>query len=306
MHMNNPFKKLNEMDVKEINIYRNLEKQINAKFKDINGLSIGTKERYKEAVKSFGRFLVQYRKQNISKIKMSHIQAYADKLKAEGYSSSYITTNLSAIRCFYNKVTNGKIKIPNNTGLYVAPRTMKERIGRNRAMPIEVYEGLISSASRYGKPDFIDILRLSRVFGMRTHEAFKIRRSHINKAIKTRKLSIKGKGGLVRELKLTEEELNMLKEIKGTNYTSNDRIFVKKTEKTHLKMKKFFTFVKDYRLDDKYTNHGNRHTYAQKTYKELLGAGLSIYKAQKELARRLGHGRVEVCRIYLENSDTWL
>ncbi|WP_373205610.1 hypothetical protein [Clostridium tertium] len=50
-----------------------------------------------------------------------------------GYYTSYITTNLSAIRFFYDQVGNDSSKLPNNNKLGVISRSKEERIGDNKA-----------------------------------------------------------------------------------------------------------------------------------------------------------------------------
>ena len=56
-------------------------------------------------------------------------------------------------------------------------------------------------------------------------------------------------------------------------------------------------------IEDSKVSQTAWYKLSMKTYKKLLASGMSVYQAQKELARRLGHGRVEVCRIYLESLD---
>lgn len=50
-------------------------------------------------------------------------------LQDVGYSTSYVNTNLSAIRFYYDKVGNDSSKLPTNNKLGVISRSKEERIG---------------------------------------------------------------------------------------------------------------------------------------------------------------------------------
>ncbi len=47
------------------------------------------------------------------------------------------------------------------------------------------------------------------------------------------------------------------------------------------------------------THHGLRHTYAARTYQELIDKGVSPTDAHYQVSRLLGHERPDVTDIYL-------
>ncbi len=131
-------------------VYRNLEKQIDKTFKHCRQGSIKTRERYKDGVKHLGKFLAEsYNKQNMNNIENKHLEAYVEQMQDAGYSASYITTNLSAIRFFVDQVKDSKY-IKSNKELGVTPRGSDERIGPNRAWTKTEVEEMISIAKDKG------------------------------------------------------------------------------------------------------------------------------------------------------------
>lgn len=285
----------------ETNIYRNLKLQVNAVFRHSHECSYKTRERYKDAILSFLKFLaIEYRKQNVTKIKNEHIQKYVLHMQKEGYSTSYVTTNLSAIRYFYDKTSKGKFIIKNNSELGVYARKKDERIGPNRSINKVELDSLLEKAKEIGRMDYILIIKICEMFGLRIHEVYSMRHSQIREALKTGNLKVKGKGGLIRYIPI-ENNRKLLIKVSAYKKTGIDRIFVASEEKTHLKIKEMQEFVNISRKENEnYTFHAIRHYYAQNLYKYLISNGMTDYEARLIVANRLGHNRIEVSSIYLD------
>ncbi|GAA0086289.1 hypothetical protein UT300007_27280 [Clostridium sp. CTA-7] len=82
-----------------MNIYRNLNNQIDKVFSHTRQGSIKTRYRYEDGMNHFAKFLSEsFKKQNLNKIEDKHLQAYVEQIQESGYSKFYITTNLSAVR----------------------------------------------------------------------------------------------------------------------------------------------------------------------------------------------------------------
>ncbi len=47
------------------------------------------------------------------------------------------------------------------------------------------------------------------------------------------------------------------------------------------------------------THHGLRHSYAARTWRELVDSGVSSFNASLRVSQLLGHERPDVTRIYL-------
>lgn len=298
--------KINELNYKQKNIYNNLKNQVDSFFNKTNEKSFKTRDRYSDGMHDFSKFLAKYyKKENIKSIKNKHIQSYVDHMQKENgkYSTSYITTNLSAIRFFYERISNGKMHIKTNHQLGVIPRNQVERIGKNRSMNNDDYLDLLKKADDSGLNKYSQILLLGKTFGLRLHESFSLRKSQLNKAIKTNKLEVKGKGGLIRTLPVTSEEKILIKNVINSSKTGSDRIFIEKNEKTHKEMKSFQNFIRNSRREGiSSTYHSLRHSYAQNLYNSLIKTGLSDAESVKIVNKRLGHGpnRTDITRIYLQ------
>jgi len=116
------------MDEKTMNIYRNLNEQINKVFRHTRQGSIKTRYRYEDGMNHFAKFLAEtFKKQNLNKIESKHLQAYSEQMQESGY------TNLSAIRFFVDVSGANSKKLPTNKQLGVLPRTKEDRIGGNKA-----------------------------------------------------------------------------------------------------------------------------------------------------------------------------
>lgn len=292
--------KMKPMTDAEANIYSNLKLQVNAVFKHSHECSYKTRDRYKDAMLSFAKFLaVNYRKQNITKIKNNHVKEYVLHMQSQGYSTSYVTTNLSAIRYFYDKTSKGRFTIKSNRELGVNARKQEERIGPDRSITKSELNGLLERAKHNGRMDFVLEIKVCEKFGLRIHEVFSMRHTQVREALKTGSLKVKGKGGLIRYIPI-ENNRKLLIEIDAYKKTGIDRIFVGLEEKTHLKIKELQEFINKSRNEkEDYTFHSIRHSYAQNLYESLVAKGLTDYEARAIVANRLGHHRVEVSSIYL-------
>lgn len=294
--------KIEDMSQTEFNIYENLKGQVNATFKHSHECAFKTRETYQERMEVFCKFMaLEYRKQNICKISNDHLTHYVQFLQDKGLSTSYVTTSMSAIRYFYKKAVGEKFKIKSNKALGVNSRTKDERIGKDRAIKDEEFNDLLEKIRGEGKKEYEYAIKIGRTLGLRVHEFYKMRKSQIREAINNGEIKVKGKGGFIRAIPLGSIEISLLKEVLKDCKSDNDRIFVQKNEKTHIKIKNLEDFIRNCRneVGQTYTFHSLRHAYAQNLYKSLLKQGLSDYEARMIVSRRLGHNRLEISEIYL-------
>lgn len=292
-----------ELDEKAQNIYENLCVQIEKVFKHCNQGSFKTRERYEDGVKNFAKFMADaFKKQNLNNIKSKHLYGYVEFMQDIGYSTSYVTTNLSAIRFFIDQVGGDSSKLPNNNRLGVISRSKEERIGDNKAWsPIEI-ESFIKYASDVGQVRYGDMARLSSEIGLRIHEICRLDKWHLRQALEDGKISIKGKGGLVRDVPVRDKTL--IQQLYD-NTKRGDKVFIRQGEQTHKVIKNIQMFI--YSNQEKFsidrnrsiTFHGLRHLYCQNRYKELIQHGLTDLQARKVVSRELGHYRISITEIYL-------
>ncbi|WP_017754978.1 tyrosine-type recombinase/integrase [Calidifontibacillus oryziterrae] len=64
---------------------------------------------------------------------------------------------------------------------------------------------MIDLAIRHNRSDIIPLLELAKKQGLRIHEAIRLSKSDIEKALRTSTITVKGKGGLVREVPLRSD-----------------------------------------------------------------------------------------------------
>lgn len=291
-----------ELVDKTQNIYENLCVQIEKVFRHCNQGAYKTRERYEDGVKNFGKFMADaFKKQNLNNIKPKHIFAYVEFMQDMGYSTSYVTTNLSAVRFFYDQVGNDSSKLPNNNKLGVISRSKEERIGDNKAWtPLEI-ETFIRYASDVGQDRYGQMVRVSSQLGLRLHEVCRLDKLHLRQALQEGKITIKGKGGLIRDVPVLDKRL-IQKLYDATN--RGEKVFIKEGEQTHKIMKNVQMFIynnqKEFALSSKnITFHGLRHYYCQQKYKSLRDSGFTDLQARKIVSRELGHYRVSITEIYL-------
>lgn len=147
------------------------------------------------------------------------------------------------------------------------------------------------------------------------------------KALQNGVLTVRGKGGLWRDVELTDLGRQILTDaLKLT--PRGERCFVEKPRVTHQQIESVQRFIRDHRKEieidkktcetrdaaylksvaaDGYqphiTFHGLRHAYARRLYYDCLQRGMKPFDARKYVAKRLGHGRDAVTRIYLGNIE---
>lgn len=292
-----------DLDDKTQNIYDNLCVQIEKVFRHCNQGSFKTRERYEDGVKNFAKFMADaFKKQNLKNIKAKHVYAYTEFMQEMGYSTSYVTTNLSSIRFFIDQNGGDSSKLPTNNKLGVISRSKEERIGDNKAWsPMEI-EAFVKYASDVGQVRYGDMARLSSQMGLRIHEVCRLDKGHLRQALEEGKISIKGKGGLVRDIPVRDRTL--IQKLYD-NTKRGEKVFITEGEQTHKVIKNIQMFINNNQdkfaldRDKQLTFHGLRHFYCQNRHKELMQNGLTDLQARKIVSRELGHYRVSITEIYL-------
>ena len=265
--------------------------------------SCKTRARYYEAMQRFCRFLAEvYRLERLANIAPKHIYAYVAYLQEGGKSASTIKTDLSAIRFFHDLIPNARYELPGNEDLCLQRRTFG---GVDRTWSAGEFNRMLDVALAAGRNDFVSALYLGRFAGLRIHECFRIDTATAAKAVKERKLTIKGKGGLVRTVPLNDLLVQRLQQdLKRT--PRGHKLYVPDDQETHEAIKELQLFiwlnrstVQDEDSTRPMTFHGLRHTYAAEKYQGFIDAGVTPFGARKGVSRLLGHGRDDVTNIYL-------
>lgn len=220
-----------EMDEKTLNIYRNLSNQIDKVFRHTRQGSIKTRHRYEDGMNHFAKFLAEtFKKQNLNKIEDKHLQSYVEQMQESGYSKSYITTNLSAIRYFIDIKGGDSKRLSTNKELGVEHRTKEDRIGYNKAWSEDEVRKFIEYAENNKEFRYANMVKLAYSQGLRIHEVARSDKSQLVNALKEGILTVKGKGGLVRNLPLYNKELV---QSLCDNTKNGNKVFINKAEQTH-------------------------------------------------------------------------
>ena len=299
----------------------NLKNQINKLFRLNNMKSIKTRYRYKDACYRFCSWLGE--NTNIKKfknIKVKHIYTYVACMKEKHYAPGTIKLELSGIRFFYS-LTDGKELLPTNQKL-----TLENRItrGAKRAWTEEEKEKAIALAKNMNRLDVVKAILLCNGFSCRLEEAVVLTTYQVKNAICSDFLYLQNtKGKHPREVPVNSQNVAVLKYVLA-NAASTDRIFLSTGCKTHKVKKSIQNWIVNHRREFQdadridrdtarkmlqenkkaaprvnLTMHGNRHTYAQMTFKEALSEGKTKGEAEKETSENMGHKRREVTHVYL-------
>ncbi len=264
-----------------------------------------TKRRDYAAMKRFCAFLAdEFHLQKLANISGKHLAAYVEHMQAKGLSPSTIKTDLSGIRFFHSKISKTKYKLPSNDELSVelerrrfggVDRTWSQReFGRFTLLCLEdCHEGYAAIAC------------ITWYAGLRIHECFRLDTAAAEAALQSGVLTVKGKGGRIRTVSINESIRIELEKMLAITKRGH-KLFVPDGVRTDVAISRFQHYlykvrsqVQDEGSTRPMTHHGLRHSYAARTYQELLARGVSPLNATLRVSQLLGHERAEVTNIYL-------
>ena len=311
--------------------YQNLMSQYHKIRRHNNQGAFKTRARYDAAISGFCRFVAsEFNLQKLTNVQGKHLEAYVRYMSEKGRSTSTIKTGLSAIRYMVDRMPgrDNKPALPSNEEL-VALRVVPKRVftGIDRAWTDEEYTYMVDKALQLDRPLVAYALGMGWSQGLRIHEVMQIDHDRATKALQNGVLTVRGKGGLWRDVEVTDLGRQILTDaLKLT--PRGERCFVEKPRVTHQQIESVQRFIRDHRKEieidkktcetrdaaylksvaaDGYqphiTFHGLRHAYARRLYYDCLQRGMKPFDARKYVAKRLGHGRDAVTRIYLGNVE---
>lgn len=295
------------MNPKDSAIYENLKVQVDKIYSHIRQLSINTRPAYKDAfLRLCKHAAAEYKVQNIRNLSDKHVSSYIYSKIEDVRAATYLMSEMSGIRFTYDQVSNARYKLKaTNEELGIPERDPPNKDRTWRHEDISAIKQMALADKRY---DVYFCIILSESMGLRLHECFRMTHSNAKQALDKGYLTIKGKGGLIRQIPLDDKGRTALREFLGFKGFGNSRILAGE-KKTHLHMGDVEKYIAKTRTDPSKTHHGLRHTYAVSLYKarlgEYIGYGLSKQEAQKkafwDVNRALGHGknRQDVTRRYL-------
>ncbi len=264
-----------------------------------------TKRRDYAAMKRFCAFLADaFHLQKLANISGKHLAAYVEYMQAKGLSASTIKTDLSGIRFFHSKISKAKYKLPSNDELSV--ELERRRFGGvDRTWSDREFSLFLTTCMATGHENYASIARLTWHTGLRIHECFRLDTAAAEAALRSGALTVKGKGGKIRTVPINESIRIELKKLLAVTPRGH-KLFVPDGVRTDLAIHRFQQYLCKVRprIQDEgslrpMTHHGLRHSYAARTYQELIDSGVSPFNATLRVSRLLGHERAEVTNIYL-------
>ena len=291
-----------------MNLFLGLMIQIDAVLRHTRIGSYRTRTRYRASVRRFAKFLaVVFHLEKISNISAKHLCSYLELRQDDGVAAATIKCDLSAIRFFHDLLSKPKYRLPSNDDLAIdlERRRFKDV---DRAWSEKEYLDFLALARKDGQHDYADEIVMAYKLGLRLHETFRIDTAIARDALKRDVLTIRGKGGKVREIPLVPAAREVL-ERRLSVTARGEKLFVPPDMMTHIAMWDLEKFIRDHRnlVRDPnnpvaLTYHGLRHSYAKNTYKRMIEQGRTPLEAHLCVSRLLGHERADVTDIYLVGS----
>ena len=289
--------------MKNQGIYYSLEAQLDKIARHNRQGSYRTKERYYMAMKRFCHFLAEeFHLQKLSNISSKHLVTYVLWMQEKGLSASTIKTDLAAIRFFHDKISNPKYTLPTNAELGV--ELERRRFGvQVRTWSTAEFNRILELASE--NDGYLLAFHLARYAGLRIHECFRIDTAIARQAIREQAITIKGKGGKIRNVPITQQIVSALEKSLETTPTGSKLLVPDgvPTDKAINQLQQFILrnreSVQDPDSNRPLTFHGLRHTYAAEKYRQLITDGFSELDAHLTVSKLLGHEREDVTNIYL-------
>lgn len=262
--------------------------------------------------------------QNLKNLSDKHLVGYVEWAKTR-QDASTIKNTLSAVRFIHNELSQTRHQLSENTILneklqqlsiesgiapqkHELPQRHYLHTGKNVSWTDNEYKNGITLAEEMNRHDVALALRFGRHFGFRIHEITKTERLQLIHALENGYITVKGKGGLIRDVKIDGKSAHStLQDALKHTRLDKQKVFVERLGNTHSIIRSIENWVYRHRAqfadspDRKLTMHGLRHSYAQEQYKKnLLITGGDEKAARSLTAASLGHGRDWVTKIYLD------
>ena len=132
-----------------------------------------------------------------------------------------------------------------------------------------------------GHEDFAAIACLTWYAGLRIHECFRIDTATAEQALRENAITVKGKGGKIRTVPINESISIELKKLLAVTPRGH-KLFVLDgvpTDAAIARLQQYIYQMRPQIQDEGFTrpmtHHGLRHSFAARTYQELIDGGLS-------------------------------
>jgi len=302
-------------DLSNKGAYLNLMSQLNKVARHAKGISVNKSlPQYYSHMDLFCRFLADnYNLKTLANIQNKHLIEYVIERQSEAKSAATVKNDLAAIRYFHDQIPQTRYLLSSNQVLsekYINFNLERRRFGGIDRRPTDLeYQALISLAKQTRNPEMALIIILGKEMGLRIHEAVRLNRTDIERAFREGFLTVKGKGGLIRQVPLNDVAITNL-EVAIKHIPRGQKLFVPPDQKAHQVIQRVQDFIKNNRrkiidpLNSRPTGieitiHSFRHAYAKEQYDSFILYGYPEDTARLKVAQLIGHNREDVTKIYL-------
>lgn len=239
----------------------------------------------------------------VEDFKLKHVQTLVNAWKERGLADATMKNYMSDVRWLSEKIGKGSM-VPNNDDLGIDRRVYLTNEDKSLQLQQHNLDDLPSERMRVSA-------ELQRAFGLRHEEALKIRPSEADKQTHLKMRGSWCKGGVQRDIPITNEYQRELiekaREIAGRGSMIPDD----KSYKEHSKAYENATARAGIG-----NTHGLRHAYIHDRYRQLSGMEvpvrggipraemtdderrLDLY-ARKTITKEIGHDRIEIIKNYI-------
>lgn len=263
------------------------------------GGSTKTREHRERVARDYSSFCRERNIQtkDISKIKVKHIQQYAEYIK-ERLSVRSAQNQMSALRNILRSAGRGKFADHRDISNEALRIKGGSRMGTKTALSLENYQAGIEKLEARGSHGEAAILRLQRELGLRATEAIMSVQSikHWEKELKAgaEKITVihGTKGGRLREAHVVDRHraLHAIQRARQISQAQGGKLVVTKTPNLSAARSRYEREMRAVGLRGKQSSHSARYAYAQDRIRAYQAAGMSRKEAAAAASCDLGHG----------------
>lgn len=232
----------------------------------------------------------------LKEIKAKHIEVYIQAEIEKGISPRTLQNRMANIRTAL--IALGRNQLANHPRLSCENLGISgvSRNGTHTALTNEHYEKIVAQAKTLDKPEFLAVIELQRVFGLRASEAIQC-----GKSLQTWEKQLKlgygritilhgTKGGRVRDTSPTSLKRG-LEAIRGALEALEPKTGrLIRSETLEGARRSFLRDCAKIELTGEFASHSLRYSYAQERKMQALQAGFDEKEARALVSLELGHG----------------
>ncbi len=257
--------------------------------KNLGVYSYSTLNAYRTAmVEAFRYAKEQFGIKQITDIKQEHLQAYLQQKIKEGLSKNTLKQYTAAWEKLEVALNHFAEKVELDKQYSFDFSQIREQIHEiKQDLQSRAYENPQALINALQNPKHQIVAQLQYTAGLRVSEASRISGKQLTRTEKGYELTIKGKGGKIREVQISKELGDRLKNsMQNGKFTVNYKEYAKDLKEAAARTGQEW-----------HGTHGLRHNYAQESY--IKHSLTDPAHAKEEVSKELGHNRPYITNTYL-------